>query len=298
MIPHIVFSDAPGYFPDVHRWGTLGATPPGCAAAGSASRRCTPSPCGASWTRPARRRTGAGRGRRLPARTFDGWLGWHRWLPPPGTRRGGTAGDPPRLGVRDGQLAAVRRPVLESPARRAGPVRAHRPPGRGPSQRPSDEEYSRYLWLVQQMAEVGFDDDRGAGGGRLPGADVFMSGVMAAACEVLAELADEFGRRDEAAELRELAVRFRDGVAVHRRPETRTWRDQDVLTGEWVATEPSPASRRCCAARTGRGRQREIFVASGGWPTPPCASRSPRPPRPRPTPSGRARTGGGRCGRS
>ena len=28
------------------------------------------------------------------------------------------------------------------------------------SERPSQQEYDRYLWLVQQMAEVRFDDDR------------------------------------------------------------------------------------------------------------------------------------------
>ena len=54
MIPHIVFSEAPGYFPDVHRWGTIGASPPGVRAVGSANPRCTPSPCGSSSTRPVR----------------------------------------------------------------------------------------------------------------------------------------------------------------------------------------------------------------------------------------------------
>ena len=34
MIPHIVFSDVPGYFPDVDRWGTRGVSPEGVQSSG------------------------------------------------------------------------------------------------------------------------------------------------------------------------------------------------------------------------------------------------------------------------
>jgi glucosylglycerate hydrolase len=102
------------------------------------------------------------------------------------------------------------------------------------SQRPSDEEYSRYLWLVQQMADVRFDD------ARLPGVmdfqvkDVFMSAIFAAANEDLAVLAEHIGLRGDAPRLREWAQEFREGVDATVDEHTGLARDRDVLADVWI----------------------------------------------------------------
>lgn len=102
------------------------------------------------------------------------------------------------------------------------------------SQRPSDEEYSRYLWLVQQMADVRFDDAQLPRVMAFQVKDVFMSAIYAAANEDLAVLAEQFGLPEEAPRLREWAREFRDGVDATVDGRTGLARDRDVLTGEWI----------------------------------------------------------------
>jgi len=63
---------------------------------------------------------------------------------------------------------------------------------------------------------------------------VFFSAVLAAAAEVLACIADELGRPDDAADQIALADRFRAGVASTVDPTTGLARDYDVRAGAWV----------------------------------------------------------------
>src|SRR6185503_16482468 len=91
--------------------------------------------------------------------------------------------------------------------------------------------------------------------------DVFMSGVMSTACTVLADLADDLGRRDDAAEQRELAGRFAKGVASTIDPDTGLARDYDVRAQEWIATETIAGFTPllCLDDEQVRGRQWEIL---------------------------------------
>jgi hypothetical protein len=84
---------------------------------------------------------------------------------------------------------------------------------------------------------------------------------MSTACAVLAELADELGRGDDAAEQRELAVRFAKGVASTIDPATGLARDFDVRAGEWIATETIAGFTPllCLDDEKVRGRQWEIL---------------------------------------
>ncbi|MEJ3654665.1 glycogen debranching protein [Actinomycetes bacterium KLBMP 9759] len=101
------------------------------------------------------------------------------------------------------------------------------------------------LLEIRHSVESGFDtsprwDKPRAGAGEDTSAfrarDVFLSGIFAAANDVLAGIADELGRTDATAELHALAARFRAGVAVSVDPATSLARDVDVATGEWIAT--------------------------------------------------------------
>ncbi|MHA7264421.1 glucosylglycerate hydrolase [Arthrobacter sp. TMN-37] len=243
MIPHIVFTDDDtGYFPGFDRWGTADAAalPPGIKSSGI----CQP-PVHAIALRHIldRARENGGSDQQAAeaflAESFDGWLAWHRWL--------ATVRDPDGVGLVEihhgWESGFDNSPRWDGPYSRVTPgtvepfVRRDTQHVADASQRPDDAEYTKYLWLVQQMASVQFDDDAVRDTVDFRVRDVFFSGIMAASSEVLAGLGDELGRTEEAAELRSLAQRFRNGVASTVDPDTGLARDYDVLARRWIATD-------------------------------------------------------------
>lgn len=240
MIPHIRFSArADDYFPGPDRWGTdaVAARPAGVQTSGI----CQP-PVHAIAMRHIldRGRENGGADAEAAeefARTsLDAWLAWHRWL--------ATARDPDGVGLveihHSWESGFDNSPRWDLPY-------AHVTPGPVPafvrrdtchvadaSERPTNEEYTRYLWLVEQCKAVGYDDHAILEAIDFRVRDVFFSGILAAACQELAGIADELGRPDDAAEQRAMAARFRAGVAATVDPETGLARDYDVLTGTWV----------------------------------------------------------------
>lgn len=237
MIPHIVFSDVPGYFPDVDRWGTRGVSPEGVQSSGI----CQPPVHATMLRRIVERATAAGgEDARLAEdftrRTLPHWIDWHAWLR---SARGGDGSG--LLTIYHGWESGMdNSPRFDGPYSRVQPgdmepfVRTDTLKVTDHSQRPSDEEYSRYLWLVQQMADVGFDDARLPGVMSFQVKDVFMSAIFAAASEDLAVLAEQFGLPEETPQLRQWAREFRDGVDATVDAETGLARDRDVLAGEWI----------------------------------------------------------------
>jgi hypothetical protein len=237
MLPHIVFGPDEGYFPGPDVWGAT--APSGARTSGI----CQP-PVHAIAVRrvldAGRRNGGADRdlAERFAADTFDRWLAWHRWL--------ATARDPGGRGLLeihhgwesgmdnsprwDAAYASID-PGRDLLAGRSRRDLEHVTDAR---QRPTDEEYRRYLWLVHQMREARYDDVAVRETVDFRMTDVFMSAVAALASDVLAEVGDEFGRRPEADELRTLADRFRAGVLSTVSPETGLARDVDLRTGAVV----------------------------------------------------------------
>lgn len=267
MIPHIVFSDVPGYFPDVARWGTLGAAPEGVRSSGI----CQPPVHATMLRRIVERATAAGgEDARLAAefgrRTLGRWIDWHAWLR---NSRGGDGSG--LLTIYHGWESGMdNSPRFDGPYSRVQPgkmepfVRTDTQKVTDHSQRPSDEEYSRYLWLVQQMAEVGFDDARLPGVMAFQVKDVFMSAIFALANEDLAWLAEQFGQPGEAPRLREWAREFREGVDATVDGTTGLARDRDVLTGEWIGLPTMAGFAPLISADRGPllDRQLEIFDGS------------------------------------
>ncbi|HEV7148781.1 MAG TPA: glycogen debranching protein [Pedococcus sp.] len=243
MIPHIVFSeDETGYFPGPDRWGTDRA--PARPERVRTSGICQPPVHAIALRQIVDRARENGGGDQVAAeefltRSFDGWLAWHRWL--------ASARDPQGVGLVeihhgwesgfdnsprwDGPYARVRPGAVE-PFTRRDTLHVS-----DPGQRPDDVEYTKYLWLVQQMASVEFDDDRVSDVVDFRVRDVFFSAILAAASEVLAGLADEFSRPHDGAELRQLAQRFRDGVTSTVDPGSGLARDYDVLADQWISTQ-------------------------------------------------------------
>ena len=118
------------------------------------------------------------------------------------------------------------------------------------SQRPSDTEYDRYLWLVEEMKSAHYDDELLPKVMSFAVEDVFVSAILSVACSVLAEIGEDYKRPH--ADVRDLyawADRFRAGVVETTDERTGAARDYDVRAGRRGSPpKPSRSSRRCCAA--------------------------------------------------
>lgn len=241
MIPHIVFSDTPGYFPgpDVWQADRAAAKPQGVQTSGI----CQPPVHAIAVARILDIATARGGDDQRLAEDFarqhlPHLVRWHTWLldvrDPTGRdtveiHHGWESGmdNSPRW---DSAYAAVQVPEPITLDRHDTKVVAD------VSDRPSDEEYQRYLQLVHEMASVDFDDQRVTSVVQFRVCDVFMTAVLAVAAEETARLADRFGEVEIAASQRALAQRARGGVLATV-DENGRCRDFDVRAGEWVRAE-------------------------------------------------------------
>ena len=245
MIPHIVFADGvDGYFPGPDRWECAALADQ--APAGRKTSGIIQPPVHAIAVQRimerARSRGGAARAvaESFLDRRWDDLMRWHRWL--------AAARDPEECGrvtlYHGWESGMDNSPRWDDPY--AHVVPGDLPPYRradthivtDPEQRPSDTDYDRYLWLVEEMKSVRYDD------GLLPKVmslavqDVFVSAVFAVACTVLAEVGEDHGR--PAADIRDLyawADRFRTGVVDTIDEKTGAARDYDLRAERWIATE-------------------------------------------------------------
>lgn len=246
MIPHIVFApDVTGYFPDADRWGCseLAVHAP---AAPRTSGICQPPVHAIALQRIVQAAEGGGAEDRATAhdflqRSWDAWVRWHRWL--------ASSRDPLHTGrvtIHHGWESGMdNSPRWDAPYARVR-VGADLPPYRrrdvdvvqDATQRPSDAEYDRYLWLVEEMRRARYDDAAVRRTASFAAEDVFLSAVLALACDVLGVLGVDHGMpEDDVAEQFALAERFRSGVAASVDPATGLARDRDVRADEWLATE-------------------------------------------------------------
>jgi hypothetical protein len=134
-------------------------------------------------------------------------------------------------------------------------------------QRPTDEEYDRYLWLVEELRSSGYDDARVRADCSFAVEDVFFSAVLSLACEVMTAFGERHGRpAAEVAEMAELAGRFRHGVTATVDDDTGLARDRDRRTGEWIGTQTLAgfAPLLCGADPALERRQLELFF-SADW---------------------------------
>ncbi len=201
MIPHIVFANGvDGYFPGPARWATS-------ALAINAPRNrhtsgITQPPVHAIAVQRildhARTR---GRSTRAVAESFldrrwDDLVHWHRWL--------ADARDPKSRG-RVTLYHGWESGMDNSP--RWDSAYANVVPGIVPeyqrednaivtdaTQRPSDVEYDRYLWLLEEMKSARYDDELLPKVMSFAVEDVFVSAILSVACTVLAEIGEDYKR--------------------------------------------------------------------------------------------------------
>ena len=245
MIPHIVFANGvDGYFPGPDRWACSELTDN--APTARATSGITQPPVHAiAVQRILERARSRGRSTRAVAEAFldRRWadlVRWHRWL--------ATARDPEQQGRItiyhgwesgmdnsprwDGAYANV------IPGQVPAYERADNHIITDPQQRPTDAEYDRYMWLIEEMKAARYDDERLAATMSFAVQDVFVSAVFSVACTVLAEIGEDHNR--PLADIRDLyawAERFRTGVAGMSDERTGAARDYDVRAERWIATE-------------------------------------------------------------
>ena len=245
MIPHIVFAEGvTGYFPGPDRWACsrlAAAAPPGRQTSG-----ITQPPVHAiAVQRILDRARARGRSTRAVAEGFldhrwDDLVRWHRWL--------AEARDPDQHGLitlyHGWESGMDNSPRWDSPYANviAGEVppyeRADRFIVTDPDQRPSDGEYDRYLWLLEEMKSVGYDDRRLPAVMSFEVQDVFVSAIFAVACEVLANIGEDHNRpNSDVRDLYGWAERFRAGVAQTADQRSGAARDFDLRAQSWIVTE-------------------------------------------------------------
>jgi len=244
MLPHIVFDPAEDdYFPGPERWDCARHSPD-APAQPQTSGICQPPIHALAAERIAQTAEQLG-GRALDTVTawlpsaYERLLAWHRYLArrrdPAGTGllriyHGWESGmdNSPRW---DDVYAGVTvDETLPRYQRRDTDV------VRDPSQRPTQEEYDRYLWIVEELKRADYDDARIQDSVSFLATDVFMSAIFAAASDALANLAVRIGAGEEA-ELRETAALFRAGVASAVDAETGLATDLNLRTGSPIRVE-------------------------------------------------------------
>jgi hypothetical protein len=243
MVPHIVFDPAvSSYFPGPQRWACHELTPD-APAKPATSGICQP-PLHAIAASKVLESASLRGGGQLEETTrwlhelYPKLLAWHRFLA--------------RERVHD-QTGLVRifhgwesgmdnSPRWDAPYTRVI-VRPGLPPYErrdlryvnDPGERPSDAEYDRYLWLVEEAKGAHYDQQQLARITSFDVGDVFFTAIYAVASDCLADLAELIGAAG-APEVRAYAEGAR--AAVHRQVDPRTGLASDVdhRTGEHLAT--------------------------------------------------------------
>ncbi|RDI62016.1 hypothetical protein DES45_101279 [Microvirga subterranea] len=230
MIPHIVFhAPSDTYFPGPEVWGTRhriptsGITQP--PVFGMALRQVHEAAVKAGLPQ-AQERTSA---------LFQAALRSHRWWL--------RARDPDSLG-----LVAILHPwesgsdnspawdvaLARVPTTTTTTIRRKDTGHVDAAMRPRDEDYQRFIHLVDTYRDCGWDPQRQWAAAPFKIADVQMTAILARATADLMHLAETFGSAEERTELSDIHRRLLDGLARRWRPELSRFVSLDLISGEDV----------------------------------------------------------------
>jgi hypothetical protein len=237
-VPHIVFNpEAPpkSYFPDAERWSSSALSED--APAGShTSGLCQPPVHAIAvlriWeTSRGRDEQHVARARRFLEANYPRLFAWHRYL--------ATARDPEGSG-----LVTIYHPWESGtdnsprwdPALQAVEVGDLPPYERqdldhvdDPSERPTDPEYARYLWLVELIKRARCDETVIYDTHPFLVKDILFSAILVAANEALLEIAEALGApSEERAEISAWTKRGREGLESSWSPELSLCLDHDL----------------------------------------------------------------------
>jgi hypothetical protein len=243
LIPHIVFAaDAPLYEPGPDRWACQEITPD--APEGMPTSGLIQPPVHAIAVRrilEAARNGHAAERREVTERIRALWpalLAWHRYL--------AAHRDPDGRGLltiyHGWESGMDNSPRWDRPYADVVPDPGFRPFRRSDlqaygdaEQRPTDADYARYQWLIEELRQARYDDGHARGSLSFRVADVFASAIFAAANDDLAAIADDLGLAP-VDELVKYADRFRRGV-VATTDDRGFAADLDLRAGTTIRTD-------------------------------------------------------------
>jgi hypothetical protein len=247
MIPHIVFQpDSPPYFPGAEWWDTAALS----AAAPVWPRTsgiCQPPVHAIAVERVLRAASTRGtdvedRVRNWVRSIYPNLLAWHRFLD--------AARTDPATGLvtiyHSWESGLDNSPRWDEPYRHV--VVSGVPPYQRPdvalvgssAERPTDEEYDRYLTLVQEQKAVGYDPNSLRHTTSFAVGDVLFTAILAVGSDILAELGTLLrvsGADSCAQELRDQATRARVAVLEQVDPETGLAADVDLRRRQSLRTQ-------------------------------------------------------------
>ncbi len=128
------------------------------------------------------------------------------------------------------------------------------------SMRPRDEDYQRFIHLVDTYRDCGWDPKRQWTAAPFKIADVQMTAILARATADLMHLAERFGTDEEKAELARMHGALLDGLARRWRPDLARFVNLDLVAGRDVET-PTQAGFIPLVALTLDEAQRKAIVA-------------------------------------
>ena len=238
-IPHIVFNpEAPpeSYFPGPEHWVSAGLFPDAPPAPPYTSALCQPPTHAIGALRIWETAAGGERDVALGflREIYPKLLSWHRYL--------ATHRDPEGSGLvtiyHPWESGTDNSPRWDAPlgAVEVGDLPPYERLDLGhvddPSERPTDGEYARYIWLVEKIKDVRCDEARIYASHPFLVKDVLFSAILVAANEALldiCEILEESGlERDE---IFAWIHQGRKGLESHLDPETNLCLDYDVLAG-------------------------------------------------------------------
>ena len=239
-VPHIVFNPhAPpdSYFPGPEHWVSAGLFPDAPPAPPYTSALCQPPThaIGALKVFETARRRDRDAAVAFLREIYPKLLFWHRYL--------ATARDPERSGLVtiyhpwesgtdnsprwDGPLDRI--PIGEVPTYTRRDVQHVS----DPSHRPTDEEYDRFLWLLELLKRARYEEADIYGGHPFLVKDVLFSAILVAANEALLEIHAAVGApAEDRATIERWIERGKEGLEDQWDPALGLCLDRDVLTGE------------------------------------------------------------------
>lgn len=250
MIPHIVFhAPSDDYFPGPDVWRTDSRRRPGAPPTSGITQPPVFATALAAVDRAART---AGRADRL-ARTgalYRAALAWHRWWL--------SARDPEASGVvailHTWESGSDNSPAWDAalarvPTTTTTPVRRKDTGHVDAAMRPRDEDYARYIHLVDTYRKSDWDPTALWRTAPFRVADVQMTAILARATEDLRDLAREHGAPPDMAELDAMRTRLADGLMRRWSATQSRFLCRDLVGGDDITT-PSQAGFMPLAALT------------------------------------------------
>ena len=237
-IPHIVFNpQAPpeSYFPGPEHWVSAGLFPDAPPAPPYTSALCQPPTHAIGALRIWEAAVGGERDTALGflREIYPKLVRWHRYL--------ATDRDPERSGLvtiyHPWESGTDNSPRWDAPLRavEVGDLPPYKRLDLGhvddPSERPTDREYARYIWLVEKIKDVRCDEAGIYGSHPFLVKDVLFSAILVAANEALLEICEILNAGPERDEISAWMDQGRKGLESHLDPETNLCLDYDVLAG-------------------------------------------------------------------